>query len=285
MSYANPSSLVSTEWLSQNMSAPDIRIVDASWYLPGENRDPKAEFAAAHIPGAVFFDIDDIADTDIDLPHMIPAPEKFSSKLRKLGLGDGNRIVVYDGSGIRSAARAWWMIRLFGHHDVAILDGGFAKWQAEDRPVSDLPSHPAERHFTSRINAMMVKDKDQVLRNIDSNRAQVLDARSPGRFAGTDAEPRAGLRGGHIPKSLNLPFNMLVTAEGTLKPADELRGAFEAANLDLKKPVITSCGSGITACVLAFGLHMIGHRDTAVYDGSWTEWGLDEALPVESGSK
>ncbi len=267
------------------MSAPDIRIVDASWYLPGENRDAKAEFEAAHIPGAVFFDIDDIADSDSELPHMIPAPEKFSSKLRKLGLGDGNRIVVYDGSGIRSAARAWWMIRLFGHEDVAILDGGFAKWKAEERPVSDLPSHPAERHFTSRINSLMVKDKDQVLRNIDSKRAQVLDARSKGRFDGAEPEPREGLRSGHIPASLNLPFNELITSEGTLKSGEEIRSAIEGAGIDMKKPVITSCGSGITACVLAFGLHMIGHRDTAVYDGSWTEWGLDESLPLESGSK
>ncbi|WP_025898587.1 3-mercaptopyruvate sulfurtransferase [Sneathiella glossodoripedis] len=284
MSYANPTSLVSTEWLSLNMSAPDIRIVDASWYLPGENRDAKAEFEKAHIPGAVFFDIDEIADTDVDLPHMIPAPEKFSSKLRKLGLGDGNRIVVYDGSGIRSAARAWWMIRLFGHDDVAILDGGFAKWQAEGRPISDMPSHPAERHFTSRMNSLMVKDKDQVLRNVEVARAQVLDARSKGRFEGSEAEPREGLRGGHIPGSYNLPFNELLTDEGTLKSGEELRAAFETSGIDIKKPVITSCGSGITACVLAFGLHMIGHRDTAVYDGSWTEWALDENLPVQNGS-
>ncbi len=285
MSYINPTSLVSTEWLSLNMSAPDIRIVDASWYMPAENRNPRAEYDAAHIPGAVFFDIDDIADTSIDLPHMIPAPEKFSSKMRKLGLGDGNRIVVYDGAGIRSAARAWWMIRLFGHTDVAILDGGLPKWQAENREVTDLPTLPSERHFTSRINSMMVKDKDQVLQNIESQKFQVLDARSKGRFEGTEAEPRPGLRGGHIPGSSNLAFNELLTAEGTLKSAEELKSAFEAADINLRKPVITSCGSGITACVLAFGLHMLGHRDTAVYDGSWTEWGLDESLPIENGAK
>lgn len=285
MSYVNPTSLVSTEWLSLNMSAPDIRIVDASWYMPAENRNPRAEFEAAHIPRAVFFDIDDIADTSIDLPHMIPAPEKFSSKMRKLGLGDGNRIVIYDGAGIRSAARAWWMIRLFGHTDVAILDGGLPKWQAEDREITDLPALPSERHFSSRINSLLVKDKDQVLRNIDSAKAQVLDARSKGRFEGTEAEPRAGLRGGHIPGSSNLPFNELITDAGTLKDADALKSAFKAADINMKKPVITSCGSGITACVLAFGLHMMGHRDTAVYDGSWTEWALDESLPVEDGAK
>ncbi|WP_169568796.1 3-mercaptopyruvate sulfurtransferase [Sneathiella limimaris] len=285
MSYVNPTSLVSTEWLSQNISSPDIRIVDASWYMPGENRDPKAEFEAAHIPGAVFFDIDDIADTDSSLPHMIPAPEKFSSKLRKLGLGDGNRIIVYDGSGIRSAARAWWMIRLFGHDDVSILDGGLPKWQAEGRAIDDLPTKPIERHFTSRINNLLVKEKDQVLANIDSQKAQVLDARSKGRFEGTEAEPREGLRGGRIPGSYNLPFNDLLTSEGTLKSADELKAAYEASGIDLKKPVITSCGSGITACVLAFGLHMLGHRDVAVFDGSWTEWALDETLPVQKGAE
>ncbi|MBL4666167.1 MAG: 3-mercaptopyruvate sulfurtransferase [Sneathiella sp.] len=285
MSYANPTSLVSTEWLSQHLSAPDIRVVDASWYLPAENRDPKAEFSAAHIPGAVFFDIDDIADADTDLPHMVPAPEKFSSRMRKLGLGDGNRIVVYDGSGIRSAARAWWMIRLFGHEDVSILDGGLIKWQAESRAVTDAPTPQKERHFTSRINSLMIKDKDQVRRNIETSKNQVLDARPKGRFEGTDAEPRQGLRAGRIPGSLNLPSNQLLNDDGTLQSADQLNAAFTAAGIDKKAPVITTCGSGITACVLAFGLHMIGHRQVAVYDGSWTEWGLDANMPLSSGAK
>jgi len=283
MSYANPTSLVSTEWLSQNMSAPDLRVVDASWYLPAESRDPKAEFKQAHIPGAVFFDIDDIADSESTLPHMVPAPEKFSSKMRKLGLGDGNRIVIYDGSGIRSAARAWWMIRLFGHEDVAILDGGLPKWQAEERPTSDLPTPPAERHFTSRINSMMLKEKEQVLRNIDNAKAHVLDARPKGRFEGVDPEPREGMRSGRIPGSLNLPFNQLLTEDGTLRTASELKVAYTAAGLTLDKPVITTCGSGITACVLTFGLHMIGKRDVAVYDGSWSEWGFDTDLPLATG--
>jgi len=284
MSYANPTSLVSTEWLSQHMSAPDIRVVDASWYLPGENRDPKAEFRERHIPGAVFFDIDEIADTDNPLPHMIPSPEKFSSRMRKLGLGDGNRIVVYDGSGIRSAARAWWMMRLFGHHDVSILDGGLPKWLAEDREVSDMPTPPAERHFTSRINSLMVRDKDQIRRNIETGREQVLDARSKGRFEGSEPEPREGLRAGRIPSSLNLPFNELLNDDGTLLSAEKLHKAFDAAGIDQRKPVTTSCGSGITACVLAFGLHMIGHKQVAVYDGSWTEWGLDKEMPLSTGA-
>lgn len=284
MSYANPTSLVSTEWLSQHMSAPDIRVVDASWYLPGENRDPKAEFKEHHIPGAVFFDIDEIADTDNPLPHMIPSPEKFSSRMRKLGLGDGNRIVVYDGSGIRSAARAWWMIRLFGHHDVSILDGGLPKWHGEGREISDMPTPPAERHFTSRINSLIVRDKGQVRRNIETGREQVLDARSKGRFEGTEPEPREGLRAGRIPSSLNLPFNELLNEDGTLLSAEKLREAFDAAGIDQSKPVTTTCGSGITACVLAFGLHMIGHKQVAVYDGSWTEWGLDKDMPLSTGA-
>jgi len=285
MPYANPTSLVSTEWLSQHLSAPDIRIVDASWYLPNENRDPKAEFKQCHIPGAVFFDIDEISDSDTDLPHMIPSPEKFSSKMRKLGLGDGNRIVVYDGSGIRSAARAWWMIRLFGHEDVAILDGGLVKWQEEGRAISDIPTPPKERHFTSRINNLMVKDKDQVRRNIETEKNQVLDARSKGRFEGSEPEPRAGLRAGRIPGSLNLPFNQLFNENGTLQSNDGLTQLYSTAGIEKSSPVITSCGSGITACVLAFGLHMIGHRQVAVYDGSWTEWGLDADMPLSSGAK
>lgn len=285
MSYANPNSLVSTEWLSQHMSAPDLRIVDASWYLPAENRHPKEEFQKAHIPGAIFFDIDDISDADNPLPHMIPSPEKFSSRLRKLGIGDGNRVVVYDGSGIRSAARAWWLVRLFGHDDVTILDGGLPKWQAEGRATSDDPTHPKERHFTSRINSMMIREKIQVRKNMDTGKEQVLDARAKGRFEGSEPEPREGLRAGNIPGSLNLPFNQLLNKDGTLIDSDALKKAFDEAGVDRNKPVITTCGSGITACVLAFGLHMVGHRRVAVFDGSWTEWGLDHDMPISSGAK
>ncbi|WP_420497081.1 3-mercaptopyruvate sulfurtransferase [Sneathiella sedimenti] len=284
MSYVNSSSLVSTEWLAQHASAPDVRIVDASWHMPATNRNPRAEYDAEHIPGAVFFDIDEIADTDNPLPHMVPSPEKFSSRMRKLGLGDGNRIVVYDTLGMVSAARAWWLLRLFGHQDVAILDGGLPKWKAEGRPVDDMPVKPAERHFTSRINSFLLREKDQVARNIDQSREQVLDARSAGRFDGTEPEPREGLRGGHIPGSKNLPYTALLNdADKTFRQAEELNAAFSGAGIDLKKPVITSCGSGITACVLAFGLHLLGHQRVAVYDGSWTEWALDEELPVETG--
>lgn len=284
MSYVNPSSLVSTGWLAEHASAPDVRIVDASWHMPATGRDPRSEYDGEHIPGAVFFDIDEIADTNNPLPHMVPSPEKFSSRMRKLGLGDGNRIVIYDTIGNVSAARAWWLLRLFGHHDVAILDGGLPKWKAEGRPVDDVPVMPAERHFTSRINSFLLREKDQVRRNITAAREQVLDARSAGRFEGTDPEPREGLRGGHIPGSRNLPFGKLLKeSDGTFRPADEIRMEFEKTGLDLKQPVITSCGSGITACVLAFGLHLLGHHRVAVYDGSWTEWALDEDTPVETG--
>ncbi|WP_373087074.1 3-mercaptopyruvate sulfurtransferase [Sneathiella sp.] len=283
MSYVNPSSLVSTEWLSKHASGPDVRIVDASWYMPATKRDPRAEYDEEHIPGAVFFDINDISDTDNSLPHMVPSPEKFSSRMRKLGLGDGNRIVIYDGSGLLSAARAWWMLRLFGHHDVAILDGGLPKWKAEGRPVDDVPVMPAERHFTSRINNFMLREKDQISRNLTTGREQVLDARSPGRFDGTEAEPREGLRSGHIPSSFNLPYNkMFNSTDGTLLPADRLKTLFTETGLDLKQPVITSCGSGISACILAFGLHLLGHNRVSVYDGSWTEWASDETTPVDT---
>lgn len=284
MSYVNPNSLVSTEWLAEHASAPDVRIVDASWYMPAANRNPRAEYDAAHIPGAVFFDIDEIADTENSLPHMVPSPEKFSSRMRKLGLGDGNRIVIYDGLGLVSAARAWWLIRLFGHADVAILDGGLPKWKAEGRKLDDFPVKPAERHFTSRINSFMLREKDQVLRNIDSKREQVIDARSAGRFAGTEAEPREGLRGGHIPGSFSLPFTDLLNEDNTVRPANELSAAFNKSGIEFAQPVITSCGSGVTACVLAFGLHLLGHRRVAVFDGSWTEWGLDETTPVDTGT-
>lgn len=284
MDYANKESLVSTDWLAAHLQAPDVRVVDGSWYLPPLKRDPKAEYAAQHIPGAVFFDIDEIADTACPLPHMLPSAEKFASRVRKLGLGDGNRIVVYDGGNMASAARVWWTFRVFGHKDVAVLNGGFRKWLAEGRPVEADKPLPRERHFTARLDHALVRDLDQVRRNVGNPREQVLDARSAGRFEGTEAEPRVGLRGGHIPGSLNLPVNLLVGPDGTMKPADELRRLFKAAGIDMARPVVTSCGSGITASLLALGLHLLGHKDVAVYDGSWTEWGGRADTPVETGA-
>jgi thiosulfate/3-mercaptopyruvate sulfurtransferase len=283
MDYAKPEALVSTEWLAQHLGAPDLRIVDASWYLPAMNRNGKAEYAERHIPGAVFFDIDEISDTSSDLPHMLPSPEKFASRMRALGIGDGNRIVVYDGSSVHlSAPRVWWMFRVFGHEDVAVLNGGLPKWLAEGRPVEDLPPMPRDRHFTARRNDLLARDVEQVRANLGSQREQVLDARSAGRFAGTEAEPRAGLRGGHIPGSLNVPSSMMTDPKtGLFQSADALRDIFVKAGIDLNKPVLTTCGSGISACILTLGLHLLGHRQVSVYDGSWTEWGGRSDLPVE----
>ncbi|MDX1710025.1 MAG: 3-mercaptopyruvate sulfurtransferase [Rhodovibrionaceae bacterium] len=276
--------LVSTEWLHNHLDAPDVRIVDATYYLPHENKDPRALFEEQHIPRAVFFDIDEISDTSSDLPHMLPPPEKFSSRVRRLGLGDGTRIVVYDQRGIGTAPRAWWTFRAFGHEDVAVLDGGLAKWIAEGRPVEDGPARPDERHFSARMNTLLVRDKEQVRRDSQQGREQILDARPRGRFEGTAEEIWPGRRQGHIPNSLNLPFDEMIDPETkTMLPPDRIRQRMEEAGIDFGKPVVTTCGSGVTACTLALGLYLSGHRDVAVYDGSWAEWGLPGDTEVETG--
>lgn len=276
--------LVSTEWLAANLGAPDLRVVDASYYLPGEGLDPRREFEAQHIPGAVFFDIDDIKDPANDLPHMVPPPHIFSSKVRKLGLGDGLRLVIYDQRGIWSAPRAWWTFRYFGHQEVAVLDGGLPKWLNEGRPVEDGEAHPEERHFTARVNSFILRDRAQMLDNVNRRAEQVVDARGAGRFEGRDAEPRQGLRSGHIPGSRNLPFTEVVEpTTQTLLDKTELKTRFTEAGVDLNKPVVTTCGSGVTAAVLSLALHRLGHLDVALYDGSWSEWGLEGDTPVESG--
>ncbi|PHY13221.1 3-mercaptopyruvate sulfurtransferase [Caulobacter sp. B11] len=275
--------LVSTAWLAEHLDAPDVRIVDASWFMPGTPRDPKAEFALAHIPGAVFFDIDEISDETSDLPHMLPSPIKFASRVRKLGLGDGSRIVVYDSQGILPAARVWWTFRAMGHEDVVVLDGGLPKWIAEGRPVEDGPAAPQERHFTSRHQADIVRTVEQMKRNLETGREQVIDARPPGRFTGETPEPRAGLRGGRIPGSCNVPLTAMVAPDGTMLSADKLSTVFEAAGVDITRPVVATCGSGITAAVVALALARLGRPRAAVYDGSWTEWGGREDTPVEQG--
>ncbi len=274
MADSEPDCLVSTEWLAAHLAAPDVRLVDASWYLPQMGRDANMEYAQAHIPGAVFFDIDEICDIDSHLPHMLPSPEKFSSRVRRMGLGDGNRIVIYDGSGCLSAARVWWMFRVFGHPDVAVLDGGFPKWRNEGRLTEDLPPHPRERHFTARLNNLMVRDLSQIRANVVSNREQIIDARSAGRFAGTELEPRPELTGGNIPGSINIPFTDLLNAEdGTFLPEDKMRRVLSAAGVDLKRPMVTTCGSGVTAAIISLALYLVGCPNTALYDGSWSEWG------------
>lgn len=283
MSYTNPEALVSTEWLAEHLNAPDVRMVDGSWHMPAAKRDPRAEYDGQHIPGAVFFDIDNIADSDSTLPHMLPSPEKFASRVRKLGLGDGNRIVVYDTTGVSAAARVWWMFRVFGHEDVAVLDGGIAKWLAEGRAVTGDETNPKERHFTARTNSFLVREYDQVLSKLKNGREQFLDARSVGRFNGTEPEPREGLPSGHAPGSINLPFaRMLDMTDKTMLPADEIRKAFEDAGVDLDKPMLTSCGSGVTACILSLGLYLIGKKEVPVFDGSWTEWAGNPDSPIET---
>lgn len=282
MTYASSHALVSTEWLASHLEAPDVRVVDASWFMPASGRDGHAEYDREHIPGAVYFDINDIADQASPLPHMLPDAAKFASRVRHLGLGDGNRVVIYDrSSGGAAAARAWWMFRVFGHDDVSVLDGGIVKWLREGRPTLDLPPSPRERHFTPQVNRHLVRDKAQMLANLDSRDEQIVDARSAARFAGKDKEPWPHKKVGHMPGALNVPWNDLIDdTSKTFRPVDALKARFEAAGVDLDKPAVATCGSGVTACVLALALYLVGKPDVAVYDGSWAEWGLADDTPV-----
>lgn len=283
MTHDDPKTLVSTEWLALHLKDPDLRILDASWYLPNMNRDAKAEYDAAHIPGARFFDIDDVSDKRSDLPHMVPPVEKFMSRMRAQGVGDGHQVVVYDGAGLFSAARVWWLFKLMGQDNVAVLDGGLPKWIAEGRQIEDLPPVVRDRHMTVRRQNHMVKDVTQVAAASKLGDFEIIDARSPARFRGDAPEPREGLRAGHIPGSKNVFFQSLLNEDGTLKETDTLRGIFEAAGVDLNKPAITSCGSGVTAAVLSLALTRLGKLDHSLYDGSWTEWGMFPTVPVATG--
>ncbi|NQV48319.1 MAG: 3-mercaptopyruvate sulfurtransferase [Rhodospirillaceae bacterium] len=283
MEYTNPDALVSTEWLAEHLDAPDVRVIDATFHLPHADRNAREEFEFRHIPGAVYFNIDEIADTSTALPHMLPSPEKFSSNVRKLGLGDGSRIVVYDSNGgFMAACRVWWTFRYFGCRDIAVLDGGLPKWTKEDRPVEEGPAMPQERHFTPSMNNTLVKNLDQMLANLDSHKFQVVDARSEGRFSGVDHEPRPTEKRGHIPGSINLPFVKMMNPKDnfTFKSAGELQALVDEAGIDLSRPITASCGSGVTASVTAFALYLLGHEDVAVYDGSWAEWGDHTDTPI-----
>ncbi len=276
--------LVTTEWLAADIGKSDLRVIDATLFAPGTEGNARGDFEAAHIPGAVFFDLDEIVDGNSNLPHMLPPPEKFASRMQALGLGDGSRIVVYDNSPLHSSARAWWMLTLFGAHEVSILDGGFAKWQAEGRQIESGRPVVRHRHFTVWADRKSVRDEKQMLDNLRSKAEQVVDARSAGRFAGTEPEPREALRGGHIPGSKNLPIAQLFNDDGTWKQADALKAAFDAAGVDLAKPIVTTCGSGITAAVIYFGATLLGSKQLALYDGSWSEWGASATNPVVSGA-
>ena len=276
--------LVSPEWLHDRLDAPDVVVLDASWYLPATGRDPEAEFRAAHIPGAVRFDLDAMSDTGSSLPHMLSRSDVFASRMRALGIGDGMQIVVYDGQGLFSSPRVWWMLKTFGVRDALVLDGGLPAWIAAGYPTADGPAHPRERrHFTARLDHGAVADADDVARALETGSAQVVDARSGTRFRGEEPEPRAGVRPGHMPGALNLHYAALQT-EGRMKSPDELETVFADNGVDPEKPIVTTCGSGVTAAIVALALETMGHHARGLYDGSWSEWGADTVRPVATGT-
>lgn len=279
----DPKTLVSTQWLADHISSPDLRIIDASWYLPDMDRDGRAEYNRGHIPGARFFDIDDISDARSDLPHMAPPVEKFMSRMRAMGVGDGHQVVIYDGAGMFSAARVWWLFRLMGKTGVAVLDGGYPKWIAEGRETEDLPPVLRDRHITVQRQAQLVRDVTQVAAASKLGDHTIIDARGPARFKGSEPEPREGLRAGHIPGSKNVHYAKLLNSNGTMKTVPEINEIFHEADADLTKPVITTCGSGVTAAILSLALERSGHRNHSLYDGSWAEWGQFEQLGVATG--
>ena len=277
--------LVSTEWLAAHLAEPDIRVADASWYLPQAGRNARTEFGAAHIPGAVFFDIDALSDQTTTLPHMLPDPVAFSSGIRKLGIADNHFVVFYDGAGIYSAPRALWMMRAMGHAGAAVLDGGFPKWTREGRAIESTgrAKRGIGAHFTAKPDTRIVRNFDSLQANLQSQAEQVVDARSPSRFRGEEAEPRPGVRPGHIPGSVNIYYADVLTPEGTMRPASELKRLFAERNVDLERPVVTSCGSGVTAAILSLALEIAGAKKTALYDGSWSEWGARADAPIATG--
>ena len=281
---ASAQSLVSAEWLKTHLAAPDIRVIDATWHMAASGRDAKAEYEEAHIPGAVFFDIDEMSDERSALPNMAPPVEKFMARIRRMGVGDGHRIIVYDTVGLFSAARVWWLFKYFGHPEVAVLDGGLPAWRAVGGEIEDRPPLAKDRHFTPKIQSMLFKDVTEVSATLKFGTAQILDARAPERFRGEVPEPREGLRSGHMPGAINVPFQSLLNSDGSMLSVAALTDRLSDAGVNLSEPIVTSCGSGITAAIINLALDQIGHSNNSLYDGSWTEWGSGSMLPVVTGA-
>ncbi len=280
MTYENPDALVSTDWLAEHLNDPDIRVVDGSSFLPNVPRNAQEEYAEKHIPGAVLIDIEEVCDHSSDLPHMLPTPDDFASKVGALGIGNDHKIVVYDSQGVRTSPRVWWMFRVFGHDNVAVLDGGLPKWEAENRPLADGTESPAAASFTAIFRPELVRAFDQVASAVESGAEQIIDARPAGRFAGADAEPRPGIPSGHMPGSCSMPVETVVDAKsGTVLPAAAIKANFDAIGVDMDAPIITTCGSGVAACTTSLGLYLLGHKKSAVYDGSWSDWGSRDDTP------
>lgn len=284
MQYTNPHAMVSTEWLADHLDDEKVVILDGTSHLPTTGRDAAAEFADKHIPGAMRFDIDRISDQSASLPHMLPSPERFAQLVGAMGITNESQVVVYDVYGLQSAARTWWMFRVFGHDKVAVLNGGLPRWEAQGWPLSTEQRVPATASFEAGFRPELVRSVDDMLANVGSRAEQVIDARAAGRFSGVEPEPRAGMRSGHIPGSLSVPFTNLLAEDRSVLPADQLKATLDAAGVQLDDQMAASCGSGVTACVLALGCYLLGNESVAVYDGSWSEWGGREDTPIDTGA-
>lgn len=282
MPHSDNKTLVSTAWVAERLGESGLRLFDASWYLPAMSRDAKAEFGRERIPDAQYFDIDEVADGESPLPHMAPSPEKFTALMREMGVCDDDQIVVYDGAGVFSAPRAWWLFKLMGKSEVAVLDGGLPKWKREGRPVTSETAACEPGRFSAAFRQSAVRSMAEVLEASSGGSEQIVDARPAGRFQGNESEPRQGLRAGHIPGSLNLPFAKVLNSDGTMRTVEEIEAVVKEVRIDMDAPVITSCGSGVSAAILNLALERIGHKTHALYDGSWAEWGAGDA-PVETG--